>query len=81
MPTLLSNLSAKACTIPSPGFGTICILNDIAAPIPVQIIAKVSIIKRIPKFCEVGIYTVNIFNKRVNIKLSGNCNMSDAILL
>ena len=81
MPTLLSNLSAKACKIPTPGFETKCILNDIAAPIPVKKKKKVSIIKRIPKFCEVGIYTVNMFNKRVNIKLSGNCSMSDAILL
>ena len=37
--------------------------------------------KRIPKFCAVGIYVENIFNNRVNIKLSGNCNMSDTILL
>lgn len=80
-PTLLLNPSANDCTIPSPGFGTNCILNDIAAPTPVQIIDKVNTIKRIPKFCAVGIYVENIFNNRVNIKLSGNCNMSDTILL
>ena len=43
-PTLLLNYPANACTIPSPGFGTNCILKDMAAPTPVQImaIAKIS---------------------------------------
>ena len=54
-PTLLLNLPANAYTIPSPGFGTNCILKDMAAPTPVQIIAIAKISNWMPNWLDVGI--------------------------
>lgn len=39
--------SAIACTIPSPGFGTILMLSDNAAPIPVKTSASANTNRRI----------------------------------
>lgn len=45
-PTLLWIVSAMAYTMPSPGFGTMRILSDMAAPMPVRIMAMTRTINR-----------------------------------
>ena len=77
-----------ACTIPSPGFGTIRIFSDITAPMPVNISAARSTNSCKQKCGKVfvpfgeksGILSAKRFINLVNTMLSGICNTSVRIM-